>query len=135
MVQLLDKDGDGVADATQVAACLARATAEANSALQIVIDLSTLSAPYADSLVYNTAELAAFYAWQQGGDSQTMPDNVRARRDDSLRWFDQIVRRERTLGVVPKAATGQQAEQVDRNPFTPGEPRTYTWRSGVGAFW
>jgi glutathione S-transferase len=134
LVQLLDKDGDGVADSDQIAACLARATAEANSALQVVIDIDSLSAPYPDALIYNTAAIAAYLAWLQGGEGQTMPDAIKAAVDDARRWLDQVARRERTLGTLPKPATGQQVEQVDRNPEG-ADYRVLTWNSSAGAFW
>lgn len=134
MVQLLDKNGDGTADTDQVNACLARGTAECNSALQVVIDLDSLSAPYPDALIYAAADISAYYAWLQGGDGQTMPEAARTRYENATRWLDQIAKRERTLGVLPKPATGQQVEQIDRNP-TDAAYRTPTWRSTAGPFW
>lgn len=134
LVQLLDKNGDGVADTDQVAACLARATAEVNSAIQVVIDLSSLSAPYPGALIYTTADIAAYYAWLQGAEQQTMPDATRQRYENAVRWLDQVAKRERTLGATPKPATGQQVEQIDRNP-TDAEYRSPTWRSTAGPFW
>ena len=134
LVQLLDKNGDGVADADQVAACLARATSEVNGAIQIAIDLDSLSAPYPDELIYRTADIAAYRAWLQGGDGQTMPDAIKASYENAAKWLDQVARRERTLGVLPKPATSQQAEQIDRNP-TGTTPRTPTWESTAGTFW
>lgn len=134
LVQLLDKNGDGIADTDQVSACLNRATAEVNSALQIVIDLNSIAAPFPDALIYNTADIAAYYAWLQGADGQTMPEAVTARYQAAVRWLDQIAKRERTLGVLPKPATGQQVAQVDRNPAG-RDYRSPTWRSTAGPFW
>ena len=134
MVQLLDKNGDGVADTDMVASVISRACAEVNSALQVVIDINSLSAPYPDTLVYNSADIGAYYAWLIGADGQTMPDAVRTRYDAAAKWLDQIAQRTRTLGVLPKPATGQQVEQIDRNPPA-AEWRTPTWRSMAGPFW
>lgn len=136
MVQLLDKNGDGVADADQIAACLARATAEMKGAIQIAIDLDSLDAmaSYPDELVYRTTDVAVYRAWLQGGEGQTMPESVRVNYENAARWMDQVAKRERTLGVIPKPATSQQAEQVNQNPAGV-QPRTPTRLSTVGAFW
>lgn len=107
LVQLLDKDGDGVADATQVAACLARATAEVNSAISIAVDISALDSPYDDTLIYQTASIAAYHAWMQGGEGQVMPDSVRERHANAQDWLSLVATRRRTLGGTTRRATSQ----------------------------
>lgn len=134
LVQLLDKNGDGVADADQITACLNRATSEVNGAIQIAIDVASLAAPYPDELVYRTAEIAAYRAWLQGGDGQTMPEAVLAAYTNAMQWLDRVARRERTLGVIPKPSTSQQVEQIDRNPAT-AQQHVPTFLSTRGAFW
>jgi len=135
LVELLDKDSDGVADAAGVSAILARATAEIDSALQVAIDITTItSTPYPAALIYAAADIAAYYAYLTGTAQQTIPEPMQARYAAALRWLDQVARRERTLGVTPKPASGQQAEQIDRNPAESPQ-KTPTWSSLAGAFW
>jgi phage gp36-like protein len=135
-VQLLDKNNDGVADSELVSACLGRATAEMSSRIQVVIDLAALDVnlPYPDALVYHTADVAAYHAWLSGATGQTMPDAIQKKRDDSIAWAEAVARGTATLGRSPLPASGQLAEQIDRNP-TGAYPQTPTWRSMVGTFW
>jgi hypothetical protein len=85
LVQLLDKDGDGVADAQFVARVQARATAEARSAIQVSTDLTVLEGgTLPDSLVYTSANIGAFYAYLEGTQGQGVPDHIRQAYDDAL---------------------------------------------------
>jgi phage gp36-like protein len=117
LVQLLDKDGDGFADEAFVNRILDRATGEAKSALQVSTDLAALeNGPIPDSLQYATANVAAYYAYLEGTQGQGVPDSIRSNYEDALRWLDQIARKERALGTVPRAKTDQQVTQVDPDP-------------------
>jgi phage gp36-like protein len=118
LVQLLDKDGDGYADAGFVSRILSRATGEAKSAVQVACDLTSLeNGPLPDSLVYAVANIAAYYAFLEGTQGQGVPDSIRSNYEDALRWLDQVARRERSLGATPRATTDQSVGQVDPDPY------------------
>lgn len=132
LVQLLDKTGDGVADPAMVAAVLSRAQSEVDSAIQVAVQLPLVSVP--DSLRYVTADIAAYYSYLSGTTGQAVPDPIKARYDNALRWLDQVATRTRALGASTRPTGGQLAEQIDRNSdaadlFTP------TWESTKRAFW
>lgn len=117
LAQLLDKDGDGYADAQFVSRILDRATGEAKSAVQLSNDLGALAnGVIPDSLIYATANIAAYYAFLEGTQGQGVPDSIRANYDDALRWLDQIARKERTLGATPRTVTDQQVGIIDPDP-------------------
>jgi len=115
LVEQLDKDGDGVADAAFVTAVLNRASAEVSSAVQLAVDLSTLSAPYPDTLVYVTADIASYYAWLEGGQGIAVPGHIRDKYQDALRWLDQVAKRERSLGVMPRSVSEKDVKQIEVN--------------------
>ncbi len=118
LVQLLDKDGDGYADTAFVSRILDRATGEAKSAIQVSNDLTVLEAgTIPDSLVYVVANIAAYYAFLEGTQGQGLPDHIRANYDDALRWLDQVAKKERSLGAVPRAASDQSVQQVDPDAY------------------
>jgi phage gp36-like protein len=117
LVQLLDKDGDGLADAPFVARILDRATGEAKSAVQVTSDLAALeNNPLPDALVYAVANIAAYYAYLEGTQGQGVPEAIRANYDDALRWLDQVARKERSLGAVPRTTTDQRVGLIDPDP-------------------
>lgn len=130
LVELLDKDGDGIADTAIVTAILNRASAEVNSAVQVVIDLSNLVAPYPDALIYNTADIGAYYAYLDGTSGQAVPENVKLRYDNAIKWLDQVATRQRTLGIASKPATGLDVQQID-----PDADSTKVSRTSLKGFW
>jgi len=134
LVQLLDKNGDGTADSAMVTACLDRATAEIDSRIQVAVDLSALSAPYPNQLIYKTADVAAYEAWKAGAEGQVIPDAVQSRYDDAINWATQVATRRATLGVVPRPTSGQIVEQIDRNPIGATQ-HVPTFLSTRGPFW
>lgn len=128
--QLLDKDGDGAADAPLVTACLQRADAEADLAIQVVLSLPLASTP--DALRYHCAALGAYYAWTMGAEGQAMPEAILRQKDDAIQFFDQVAKRERTLGVKTKPASDLQVTQVERS--TTQKPRV-TFETTKGFAW
>ena len=116
LAQLLDKDGDGIADADLVASIIARASGEVAAAVSNVSDIATFTAPYPDALVYAAANIAAFYAWTMGSGETAVPDGAKALHEDALRFLDQLARRERSLGVASPPASKMEAKQVDQDP-------------------
>lgn len=130
IAQLLDKNGDGLADADLVTAVLGRANAEVAAAVGNAIAIASLSAPYPDPLVYHAAQIAAYYAWGQGSSEVVVPDAVKLMHEDSLRFLDQVARRERSLGVATPPASAVQAKQIDPDP-----QQNRMTRDGLKGFW
>jgi phage gp36-like protein len=130
LVSLLDKNRDGVADADQVDAVLRQATAEVSSAIQIAVSLTALTEPYPDALVFNTARIAAYYAWLQSSSGQAVPQHIRDSHQDALRWLDQVAHGERTLGMAPTPMPTEGVGEVDINPR--GDRVT---RDSLAGFW
>lgn len=131
LVQLLDKDGDGISDAAFVARILNRATAEARSAIEVTTDLTALDlGTIPDSLVFVVANIAAYYAYLEGTQGQGVPDSIRANYDDALRWLDQVARKERSLGAAPRPQTSQVVGVVDIDPLNIG-----VTRKSLKGFW
>ena len=113
LVELLDRDGDGIVDAALVSSVLLRARSEVDSALGTVIDLAALVAPYPDVLVYRTADIAAYYAWVEGAKGQAVPAGVRQTYQDALDWLGEVVTGRRTLGIQSPDPEGRIVELVD----------------------
>lgn len=115
LVQLLDKDGDSVADSDMVTAIIAHASSECLATIGTQY-LPSLTAPYPDVLVFAVARLAGYFAYTMGTDIQGVPAQAIALRDEATRIFDRIRNREISLGVVIAPASNQKVEVVDRNP-------------------
>jgi phage gp36-like protein len=107
LVQLLDKDLDNVADADMVAQVIDAAMSELSSYIQVVVDLTTLVAPYPFALVSKTADVAAFYAWRYGAYGQAIPENVVQGYDKAISWAQDVAAKKATLGAVRKQALDQ----------------------------
>lgn len=118
LAQLLDKNGDGLADSDLVTAVIAHASAEGMAAVANQYDPANLVSPYPDILVFATARLAAYYAWTMGSAEIISPEAAAALRDDALRVFDRIASRALSLGIAStvQPATNQDVKQVDTNP-------------------
>ena len=130
LVELLDKDGDGIADAALISEVLDRADAEINSAIQIAIELPLTTVPPA--IIYYAADIGAYLAYGFGSGGLAMPQNIQSRYEDALRWLDDVANRKRTVGVAAKPATDLMVEQVERNPTS---APNVTWQSLQGVFW
>lgn len=113
LAQLLDKNGDGIADSDLVAAVIGRASAEVAAAVGNAVNISSLATPYPDALVFHTAQIAAYYAWNQGSSEVIVPDAAKQLHEDSLRFLDQVARRERSLGVGTAPASSILVKQID----------------------
>lgn len=130
LAQLLDKNGDGITDSDIIASVIGRASAEVAAAVGNAITISALVAPYPDALVYHTANIAAFYSWTMGSSEIVVPDAAKMLHEDSLRFLDQVARRERSLGVATPPAANIEAKQVEVNPA--GDRTT---RDSLKGFW
>jgi phage gp36-like protein len=123
LVELLDKNEDGVADADHVTDVLDEGSNELASYLQVNIDLSTLIPPYPRVLVLKAADVCAFHAWSRGSEHQAAPQNIQALYDAAIRWAGDVGRRRATLGVVPKPGLDPPAKMVDPDPAGMGISR------------
>jgi len=114
LVQLLDKDGDGVADAALVTACLTQANSEVDAAIQLRHSLPLASTPAI--LTAHEASLAAYYAYQFGSDGQGMPPAVRQMAEDARGFLTDVADGRRTLALSVKPATDLDVQQIDPDP-------------------
>ncbi len=112
--ELLDKDGDGIADAATITDILNRADAEINSAIQIQVELPLVTVP--NSVVFAATDIAVFMAYSYGSSGLALPDGLRDRYQNTLRWLDDVHNRRRTLGASTKPTADAQVVQVDRDP-------------------
>lgn len=112
--RLLDKDGDGTADAALVTACLNQANSEVDAAVQVRHSLPLASTP--TILTVTESSLAAYYAHQFGTDGQGVPPNVRQMAEDARAFLTDLAEGRRTLAVASKPATDLDAKQVDPDP-------------------
>lgn len=130
LVQLLDKDADGVADTTLVNAILVRANAEVSAAVENQYALSAFSSPYPSLLINAAMGLGAYFAWTYGSSEVALPPGIERLYQDSLRLLDQISKRERSIGATPQPGTNQAVEQIDPDPN--GDRVT---RTSLRGFW
>lgn len=130
LVQLLDKDGDGIADASLVQEILDRGDAEVNSALEGIVALPLTTVP--PGVTFAAVDVYAWLAWSYGARGQTMPPEVEARHANALRWLGDVHDRRRSLGATTRPTTGMQVQQVERS--TDDRPR-FTWGTSKGFVW
>lgn len=116
LVELLDKDRDGVADPDQVDAVIVQASADVLSAVQVAVALSSLREPYPDVVVFHTARIAAYYAWLNSSSGQAVPPNIRESYEAALRWLDRLTESKRGLGVEPAHVASHGLGLVEVNP-------------------
>lgn len=137
LAQLLDKDGDGIADAAMVDACIRRAAADIKSRIQVELNLSSIEAtsPYPDSLIYANAGGAVYYAWLTGTGGQASTVDGTAYYNAMIAWCSDVREKRVTLGSLTPGTPRQFVESVDRNPVAPGTTPTPTWLSMRGSFW
>lgn len=132
LVQLLDPLATGTANAARVTAVLDRASAEVASAIQVSTSLSALSAPYPDALIFNTANIAAYYAFLEGTQGQGVPEHIKQRYTNTMEWLDKVANRTRSLGASTKPATDHDVKQIEMNPASnPGQ----VTRASLKYFW
>ena len=126
---LLDKDGDGVADDALVEKAIRDAESEAASAVEVVYDLNDPRLD--DSLVLEDykLKLAVYHVYKIGTSGQAIPQDVRDDYDKAIAWFDKLANRQRGAGVPNPPATSFPVEVVDIDPN-----RTRTSRRNMKAF-
>lgn len=127
LVQLLDKDGDGVADAAIVDNVIANACGDLDSAIQVRNSLPLLP-PYPRAVVSNAIKLGIYLAHLKGTGGQGVPPDVRQLFEQVELWMERIVAGSRSLGAVPRATSDRQSGQV--TPSADG-----VTRSKLKGFW
>lgn len=132
LAELLDFDGDGQADSASVDEILAEVDAEANSYIQIRIDISSAQLNTAPLLLMREKACAAYLCYLRGTRGQAMPDAVRQAREDAIRWYEDVGQGRATIGTVVKPASDLQVTQVERS--TEAMPRV-TWNTMKGFVW
>lgn len=116
LVQLLDKDGDGVADKLLVDDAIEAGCSDIASKIHRIVDLSSLSAPYPVQLVKQSARASGFYAWGMGSDGQAMPPHIQTLYNNAMDWAKRVGDRQDSLGETPRPALDPPAESVDSDP-------------------
>lgn len=120
LIELLDKNKDGIADETLVVDCIDAGSNELASYIQSTVALESLTEPYPLVLIFKSADAAAFYAWVKGSDRQAVPDAVREGYDAAVRWAQDVGLRKATLAVTPKPTLDPPSGFVDPDPLGMG---------------
>lgn len=113
---LLDHDGDGVADAPLVQQCLDAGEGEALSAVQVAADPDDPRIGGSLVLKQHKLRIAAYWAYQIGTKGQAVPAHVVNAYEETLRWLDKVAGGMRTLGVSPHPDPSYPVEVVDIDP-------------------
>lgn len=112
LVQLLDKDGDGVADAGLVQNVIANACGDLDSAIQ-VRNLLPLVPPYPQAVISNAIKLGMYHAHLKGTGGQGVPPDIRQLYDQVEVWMERIASGQRSLGASPRATSDRSTGQVE----------------------
>ncbi len=112
LAQLLDKDGDGLADPALVAKAIAAGASQLNTAIQVQVEPSSITVPYEQVLIDNNAVLAAEWAHQFGSGGVEVPPWLTQAANRVREWMSLFVDRKRTLGASPQRGSSQLLTQV-----------------------
>lgn len=116
LVQLLDKDGDNIADKALVEKAIDAGCGELVSYF-INIDLSTIREPYSPVLITKAADAAAFYAWRFGSYAQGVPESIVQGHDAAVRWAQDVGKKLATLGIAPDdTKLSERLGPIDHDP-------------------
>lgn len=128
--QLLGTATGAAADSTLVDKCINEAYGELNTALQVKVDLSSLSEPYDPILVRLNSALAGELAHLYGAGGQAMPPLLEKHLSWAREWLQLFAEGKRSLGHTDTAPTlNQVAELVDHD-----EEATGISRAGLAGF-
>jgi hypothetical protein len=127
LVQLLDKDGDGIADAALVDIALDSGCSDMDEALAVNAALGAgpgvLAPPYAPALIKRSAHACAYHAHVIGTLGQAVPELTQRRYDAAIAWARSAGIRELTLGTVASPASSIPVRLVDPDPCGIGVSR------------
>jgi phage gp36-like protein len=121
LVQLLDKNFDGIADDDLVEQCIEKAEIEAASAVQVAIDLDDPNVETSRALEQKKLDVAAYWAYQKGTSGQAVPQDIRDAYEDAKEWFDKVAGGKRALGQARHPRSSLPVKQV---PIDPESRRT-----------
>lgn len=113
---LLDRDGDGMADDALVDKAIRDAESEAASAVEVVYDLNDPRLDHSLVLEDYKLKLAVYHAYKIGTAGQAIPQDVRDDYDKTIAWLDKLANRQRGAGVPNPPATSFPVELVDIDP-------------------
>lgn len=116
LVQLQDKDGDGIADAASVTSILAWAAGEIDGRIRRQVPPESLTAPYPANLVMHEAAVGAYLAFRTGTGGLAMPDNIERGYRDALAWADAVGDKRITFSGTAEAPHQIRDTLVDINP-------------------
>lgn len=116
VIQLLDKDGDGAADAAYVAWLLDNACAEIDGRIRRQVPPESLTAPYPVNLVMHETRVAVYLAWSHGTRGQAMPENVERGYRDAIQWADDVGDKRIALSGAIEAPHQISDDLVDIDP-------------------
>lgn len=129
LIELTDKSGAGVADATFVAEVLAEVDDEANSYITNAVDVGDPAVDTAPLLLAREKICAVYLVWLRGTQSQAMPPAVMQDRADAHQWYQDVGNRKASIGTKIRVAAGQPVKQVT----TPGAEQYFrTTDTAVG---
>jgi len=118
LVQLLDKNGDGTADAALITECLDRGDEEVNGKIQVAVQLPLTTVP--ERVKRAATDIACYWAFQIGTAGQGTPGDVRVRYEAAQKFLDDVAERRQTVGAVAKPPTDQQVTEVQVEPYVVG---------------
>lgn len=125
--QLLDRDQDGVADSSLVSQILDEADGEADSYITLAILGTDAVVTTSKILLLKELDCAVYLCWMRGTMAQAMPPEVRAAREDAIRWYQDVRDRRASLGTSTRPTAAQPVEQVlkldTEDYFRAGGPR------------
>jgi hypothetical protein len=127
LVELLDFDGDGVADSGLVSEILDEVDSEANSYIGLAIDLSDTTIDTAPALLRKEQDCAVYLCWLRGTQAHVIPEAAKLAREDAIRWYGDVRDRRAGLGLASRPTTSQQVQQVLADEGDPyyAEPSGY----------
>lgn len=129
LVELTDKSGAGVADATFVAEVLAEVDDEANSYITNAVDVGDPAVDTAPLLLAKEKVCAVYLVWLRGTKAQTMSPEVEKAWRDAIEWYKDVGDRRASIGTKIRVAAGQPVKQVT----TPGAEQYFrTTDTAVG---
>ncbi len=127
LVELLDFDGDGVADAASVNEILVEVDAEANSYIGMAVDVSDPSVATAPLLLMKEKDCGIYLCWRRGTRWQACPDEVKQAYQDALAWYEKVGARQAGLGNTTRPTSSQPVQQAtstaDSTFYSENSPR------------
>lgn len=113
LVQLLDKDGDGVADAALVTAICEESDGEINAYISPAVNVSSPQVATAPFLLRLGMDVGCYLAWLRGGHAQAMPAEVKVAYERAGQKCQDIRDRKMGIGTATQPASSSPIQQVE----------------------